>query len=97
MDTNNVPIGDLMMGIFNYIKKSPKNLIFQIWEKVVPEDLKLHARLAKFRKGVLYIEVEDSNWLYWYHLNKEKLNLYFRSLIDNGIIKKIEFKVKWQR
>lgn len=72
--------------------KSLKDEILGIWAEI-KKDYSKHALPSFLNRGTLYIDVEDSNWLYFCFLNKEEIKKDLKKLFVNGKIKDIKFQV----
>ena len=64
----------------------------QAWVKT-DQDYTKHASPAALKNGILYIDVEDSDWLYYCSLKKEEIKEKVRVLFTERIITDIKFKV----
>lgn len=74
-------------------KKSLKDEILQTWSSINKEYIR-HAYPISLTKGVLYLGVEDSNWLYYCFLKKEEIKEDLKQIFLAGKIKEIKFKVR---
>ena len=73
-------------------KKGVSQMIMEIWNQLEPE-YREHAKPSSFSRKVLYIDVEDPNWLYFFSLKKEELKERFKDLFKEGLLKDIKFRV----
>ena len=64
----------------------------QVWGNTY-QDYTKHASPAGLKNGILYIDVEDSDWLYYCSLKKEEIKEKIKELFTEGIITDIKFKV----
>lgn len=73
-------------------KKGVSQRIMEIWDKLEPE-YRRHANPSLLSRKVLYVDVEDPNWLYFFSLKKEELKERFKDLFQEGLLKDIKFRV----
>ena len=74
-------------------KKILKDKIMESWLKI-NKDYTQHATPAFLNKGILYIDVEDSNWLYYCSLKKEEIKKDLEPLFLEKQLKEIKFRVR---
>ncbi|MDP8233485.1 MAG: DUF721 domain-containing protein [Candidatus Saelkia tenebricola] len=69
-----------------------KENIMQLWGEI-GQRYTQHAVPGALKNGVLYINVEDSDWMYHCSLKQEEIKEKFRPLFKKGVIKNIKFRV----
>jgi predicted nucleic acid-binding Zn ribbon protein len=87
-------IKTVINNLFEKIQGSIKTEIQKIWDTQISEEIKLHARISQLNNNKLYIDVEDSNWLYWLSLNRDIIYNKFKPLISKKMIRDIKMRVK---
>lgn len=70
-----------------------ENEILECWKNIKKEYVS-HAQPRSLRKGILYLDVEDSNWLYYCTLKKEEIKQGLKKFFMQGIVKDIKFRVR---
>ena len=80
-----------VIGRLSECQKASPSEIQQVWDSLISEQEKKHAKIHDYHNGLLIIFVDSPAWLYQFNLKKEKL---FNS-IQNKIsdLKKISFQV----
>jgi DNA-binding Lrp family transcriptional regulator len=73
-------------------KKGVSQRIMEIWNELGPE-YRRDANPSFLSRKVLYVDVEDPNWLYFFSLKKEELKERFKDLFEEGLLKDIKFRV----
>ena len=88
------PFKEALRNIVKDIKKNrpDEEKIMQTWINI-GQDYTKHARPASFKRGILYIDVEDSNWLYYCSLKKEEIKEKIKEAFSENVITDIKFKV----
>lgn len=75
-------------------QKSRWETVSDAWEQIAT-DFKNYAHPTLLRKGVLVVDVEDSNWLYFLNLRKKELIEELNKLLPpEGRIKEIRLRVR---
>jgi predicted nucleic acid-binding Zn ribbon protein len=87
-------IKTVINNLFEKMQGSIKTEIQKIWDTQISEEIKLHARISQLNNNKLYIDVEDSNWLYWLSLNRDIIYNKFKPLISKKMIRDIKMRVK---
>ncbi len=88
------PLEEELKNVLNEIQS--KNIegdkIIAAWNKI-PENFIKHGKPNVLNKGVLYIEVDSSDWMYICSLNIEKIKAGLKDFFKQKIIKEIKFRV----
>jgi predicted nucleic acid-binding Zn ribbon protein len=66
--------------------------IMKVWDNIA-EDFARHGKPSLLQKKTLYIEAEDSDWMYICSLNVEKIRNKLAEFFEQKIIEDIKFKV----
>ncbi len=82
---------DLLQKLEN--QKSRWERILNAWNQI-GEKFKDYAHPTLFRKGVLVIDVDDSNWLYFLNLKKKELLEELNKVLTFPEIKEIRLRVR---
>lgn len=64
----------------------------RIWQQIIGKNIERRTRPVAIKKGVLFVEVEDSVWLYQLTLLKDKLITDFNSHAGEALISDIMFR-----
>lgn len=64
----------------------------RIWQHVIGKNIERRTRPVALKNGVLFVEVEDSVWLYQLTLLKDKIITDFNSHADKALISDIMFR-----
>jgi len=90
-----VPFKETLHNLLQKLEnqKSQWERILSAWNQV-GENFKDYAHPALFRKGVLVIDVDDSNWLYFLNLKKEELLKNLNKVLTFPEIKEIRLRVR---
>lgn len=92
-----VPVGDLVKRILRELDLPRKQLmaeILKVWDLIVDPRIRQHARPLALRKGVLYIGVDSSTWLFELHRYHGRQILNQLQAAFGGVeIKRIEFRI----
>jgi len=88
------PFKETLKNIVQDIKKNKldKEKIMQTWMDI-NQDYTKHASPASLKRGILYIDVEDSDWLYYCALKKEEIKEKIKAVFPENVITDIKFKV----
>lgn len=74
-------------------EKNYKDAILKTWNEI-KQDYVLHARPSSLYKKILYIDVEDSNWLYFCVLKNREIKEHFKKFFSQGVIRDVKFRVR---
>lgn len=92
-----LPVGAIVQYVIQKIdlpKKRLEQQILHVWEILVDEQIKKHAKPAFIRGGVLYINVDSSSWLTELHrYHKARLEQLLKDALGTKVIKKIELRL----
>ncbi|MFH1621770.1 MAG: DUF721 domain-containing protein [Candidatus Omnitrophota bacterium] len=84
-------IGDVLKKIQNNKEQGLDEDVEKVWIKSVQKKIAKHTRIRFFKKGKLYVNAEDSAWLYELKINKEeilrKLQKFSKNKITDAIFK----------
>ncbi|NQU19118.1 DUF721 domain-containing protein [bacterium] len=84
----NVVIGDIQKKQQQY----PQEKIENIWKKCVKKIISQHTKASFFKKGKLYVNVENSAWLYELNTKKEDIVKRLKKISKNKI-KELRLKI----
>lgn len=85
-------VRDVIQGILKKQEENPGGDIEQNWTRSATKKILQHTKFRNFTKGNLYINVENSAWLYELRQKKPVLLKKIQKLSKNKIID-IKFKV----
>ena len=88
--------GDALQNFLQklYREKSKWERVLSAWEQVASE-FKNYAWPSLWRRGVLVVEVQDSNWLYFLNFKKQELIEKLNELLPpENKIQEIRLKVR---
>lgn len=85
-------IGEVLKGIREKQGQCPDEQIEDIWVRCVRKNTAQHTKVRFFKKGKLYINIENPGWLFELNTKKEKIVEKLKKLSKNKI-KDIRFKI----
>ena len=80
-----------VIGRLSESQKTSPSAIQQVWDSLVSEQEKKHAKIYDYHNGLLIIYVDSPAWLYQFNLKKEKLFTGIKNKVSD--LNKISFQV----
>lgn len=88
-------IGTVIHKYYDCLQNENKSLEYTgIWQRAAGKNISIRAKPVALKNDTLYVEVEDSVWLYQLTLLKEKIISDFNVLAGDKIISNISFSNK---
>ncbi|MBL7130324.1 MAG: DUF721 domain-containing protein [Candidatus Omnitrophica bacterium] len=85
-------LNDVINNILKKQQQNPEGDIESIWIRCVRKNVAQHTKTRFFKKGKLYINVENPAWLYELNMKKEDILKRLQKLSKNRIMD-VRFKV----
>src|SRR3989338_653645 len=89
------PIGDLVQGVIKRLKKGrlSEEEMASVWVKAVGRKGARHSHPASLRRGVLFVNVDRSSWLYELTLRKKEILEKMEGKMKRKPAKDIRFRI----
>ena len=96
MARNGELLDKILKKVFRKLKKIGRFTQEEIggfWVGAAGEDAGKHSRVVSIRRGVLFVNVDDSSWLYELTLKKKELKIALGEKLKGKVLKDIRFRI----
>ncbi|MBM4285564.1 MAG: DUF721 domain-containing protein [Deltaproteobacteria bacterium] len=91
-----VPVREVLAGLIkpgDWQALEQRRRLRAVWEKVVPEPVRSHTRLADFSRRELRVEVSASVWVQELQFLKPKILNAFAEALGKGVVREVRFRL----